>query len=149
MAGSGRPLTTARRPPFIANEWVSGTESLLRLGVQPVVDVFAHQILGQAIALLDLAFQLIAEAVDLGQIIVGQLSPLLLDLANFCLILPFAAFQFPSIRFQSICAVSPGCQLSNTANVTRRSSVPRRFRKLHGNLCGTYRNAKLTDALAP
>jgi hypothetical protein len=42
--------------------------------------------------LSDLAFQLIAAAIDLGQIVVGQLAPLLLD---------FALHFFP-ISFDSV-----------------------------------------------
>src|ERR1700675_4535809 len=51
------------------------------LRLQPVVDVLAHHVFCQAIALLDLAFELVALAVDCGQIVVGELTPLLLDLA--------------------------------------------------------------------
>src|SRR5580700_2564134 len=51
------------------------------LRLQPIVNVLAHHVFGQAIALLDLAFELVALAVDCGQIIVGELTPLLLDLA--------------------------------------------------------------------
>src|SRR5271169_1270358 len=50
-------------------------------GLEPVVNVLAHAVLGEAVALLDLAFELIALAVDQGQIVVGELAPLLLDLA--------------------------------------------------------------------
>ena len=61
----------------------------LRLTLQPIIDIFAHHILGQAIALLDDSFELLAPSVDRGQI-------------HFSLILPCACFQFPSMRFQSI-----------------------------------------------
>ena len=37
----------------------------------PIVDVLLHLILSDAIALLDLAFQLIAATVDDGEVIVG------------------------------------------------------------------------------
>jgi hypothetical protein len=79
--------------------------SVLRLSVQPVVDVFAHLILGQAVALLDLAFQLIAAAVNLGQIIVGQLSPLLLDFA--CCLLPV---PFDPVPIHLCCLLVVGCR---------------------------------------
>src|SRR5262245_16617161 len=48
---------------------------------QPAVDVLAHLVLGLAVALLDLAFELVAAAADDVKIVVGQLTPLLLDLA--------------------------------------------------------------------
>jgi hypothetical protein len=47
-------------------------------GCIPVVDSLAHLVLGQAVALLDLAFQLLATAVDRVEIIVRQLAPLFL-----------------------------------------------------------------------
>ena len=50
------------------------------LRLQPIVDVLAHHVFGQAIALLDLAFELVALAVDCGQIVVGELTPLFFDL---------------------------------------------------------------------
>jgi hypothetical protein len=66
-------LSSARAKPFGA-----------MLSVQPIVHVFSHQILGQAVALLDFAFQLIATAIDLRQIVVGELTPLFFDFAfNF------------------------------------------------------------------
>src|SRR5579872_1955336 len=52
-----------------------------RHGAQPVLDVLARPVLGQAVALLQLAFELIAAAIDLRQIIVGELAPFFLDLA--------------------------------------------------------------------
>jgi hypothetical protein len=61
----------------------------LRLTLQPIIDVLAHHIPGQAIALLDDSFELLAPSVDRGQI-------------HFSLILPCACFQFPSMRFQSM-----------------------------------------------
>jgi Cytochrome c len=62
---------------------------LLGLRVQPIVDVSAYEILGQAVALLKSALQLVAAAIDLSEIIVGQLTPLLLDLAFGCYPVPF------------------------------------------------------------
>jgi len=52
------------------------SHSALWLSVQPIVDVFSHQILGQAVALLDFALQLIAATIDFGKIVVGELTPL-------------------------------------------------------------------------
>src|SRR5688572_32371811 len=50
--------------------------------LEPIVDLIPGLILRVAIALLNLAFELIALAVDLGQIIIGEFAPLLLDLAG-------------------------------------------------------------------
>src|SRR5215510_3029724 len=48
--------------------------------VHPVVDVPLHPVLGIAVARLNLAFELLAVAVDLGDIVIGELAPLLLHL---------------------------------------------------------------------
>src|ERR1700691_2385230 len=58
---------------------------------QPVVHVPAHHVFSQAIALLDLAFELVALSVDGGQIVVGELTPLLFDLAFGLLPISFNA----------------------------------------------------------
>jgi hypothetical protein len=55
----------------------------------------ANLVRGQTVPLLDLSLELILAAVDDVEIIVGQLTPLSLSM-------PFACFQFPSTRFQSI-----------------------------------------------
>src|SRR5262245_12590438 len=54
-----------------------GSPALCRI---PVVDVLADLILGQTVALLDLALELIPAAGDDVEIIVGELAPLLLHL---------------------------------------------------------------------
>jgi len=54
---------------------------ILRLTLQPIIDVLAHHIPGHAIALLDESFELLAPSVDHGQIVIGKLTPLLFDLA--------------------------------------------------------------------
>jgi hypothetical protein len=51
----------------------AGKNSDLRLTLQPVIDVLAHLILGQAIALLDEALKLLALSADHGQIVIGEL----------------------------------------------------------------------------
>src|SRR5580704_6156322 len=71
---------TARRVPITARGRAYGPSPYLTR-LQPVVDVLAHHVFGQAIALLDPAFELVALAVDLREIVVGELTPLLLDLA--------------------------------------------------------------------
>jgi len=47
----------------------------------PIVNFLSRLILGYAITLLDLAFELIAAAVDGSQVIISELTPLLLNLA--------------------------------------------------------------------
>ena len=59
----------------------------------PIVDLILHLILGMAVALLDLAFELFALAFYLGQIVVSELAPLFLDLAGE--LLPIAFNEFP------------------------------------------------------
>src|SRR5207249_6071096 len=51
------------------------------LGVQPVVDLLACQVLTDTVAFLNLPFKLFAPSIDLAQIIVGKIAPLFLDLA--------------------------------------------------------------------
>src|SRR5262249_27995034 len=63
---------------------------------QPIFNVLARPILGDAVALLNLAFQLVASAVDLGEIVVGELAPLLFDLA-LCLF-PVSFYAVPVHR---------------------------------------------------
>src|SRR5262249_18485865 len=52
----------------------------LRLALQPSIDVLAHHIFGETVALLDQTFKLFALTVDLSQIVVSELAPLLFDL---------------------------------------------------------------------
>jgi hypothetical protein len=49
--------------------------------VDPLIDALFGFIFGDAISLLDLAYQLFASTLDLIEIIVRQISPLLFDLA--------------------------------------------------------------------
>jgi len=79
------------------------------LGAQPVVDVFAHHVLGQTVTLLDLAFELVTLSVDLGEIVIGELAPLLFDRP---------CFQFPSMRFQSMSCSCPRLLRSSSAVVS-------------------------------
>ena len=50
-----------------------GRRRRLRLG--PVVDFLLRLVLGVAVTLLQFAFQLLALAIDGGQIIVGEIAP--------------------------------------------------------------------------
>jgi hypothetical protein len=59
------------------------------LAAVPIVDVLAHVVLGLAVAFLDLAFELVALAADLGEIVVSELAPLFLDLAAYLLPVAF------------------------------------------------------------
>src|SRR5262249_7391895 len=51
----------------------------LRLALQPSIDVLPHHILGETVAMLDHTFKLFALSVDLSQIVIGELAPLLFD----------------------------------------------------------------------
>src|SRR4051812_8406926 len=55
--------------------------NVLLLVIQPGIDVLLHLILRMTVAGLDLALELLAVAVDLGEIVIGELTPLLFDLA--------------------------------------------------------------------
>src|SRR4029453_9226026 len=70
---------------------------------EPVVDVLLHLVLGIAVAGLDLALELLAVAVDLGDVVVGELAPLFLHLAGDLLPIAFDAIpihrQFLSWMF--------------------------------------------------
>ena len=62
----------------------------------PVVHIAPHLIFRIAVTFLNFTLQLVALAIDDVEVVVRQLSPL----SSF--ILPFACFQFPSTRFQSM-----------------------------------------------
>jgi hypothetical protein len=64
-------------------------------GLKPVVDILVDLVLGIAVALLELAFELFAAALDDVEIVVGELAP-------FSLAEPLNCFQLPSMRFQSM-----------------------------------------------
>src|SRR6516162_857458 len=53
----------------------------LRLTIQPSIDVLAHLISGETVALLDYTLKLFALSVDHLKIVIGELAPLLFDLA--------------------------------------------------------------------
>jgi hypothetical protein len=62
---------------------------------KPVINVLAGLILCIAIALLQATFELIALAVDGGQIVVRQLGPFLFDLALDLFPVPFDSVPSP------------------------------------------------------
>src|SRR5690349_18011892 len=65
-------------------------------GLEPVVDVLSHLVLRDAVALLDLAFELLTFSVHLGEIVVRELTPFLLDLAFGLLPVSFDAVPIHS-----------------------------------------------------
>ena len=48
----------------------------------PIIDILLHHVLGMTVALLDLAFEVLALAVYRGKVVVSELAPLFLDLAD-------------------------------------------------------------------
>src|SRR5215467_8386757 len=68
------------KPPLISTFALRANFDL-RLTLQPSIDVLAHHIFGETVALLDQTFKLFALSVDLSQIVLGELAPLLFDLA--------------------------------------------------------------------
>src|ERR1044071_4669744 len=59
--------------------------------VDPAIDLLLRLVLGDAVALLDAANELVLLAVDDGDVVLGQLAPLLLDLAGELLPVAFNA----------------------------------------------------------
>ena len=60
---------------------------------QPGVDVFPDLVLRDSISLLDYPLQLIAMTLDFVQIVVGEIAPLLFDLALELFPVTFPRFQ--------------------------------------------------------
>jgi hypothetical protein len=81
---SDRREISPRRRPSATPICVSVAER-----IEPIVDVLLGLILGQAVALLQLAFELLALAVDDSEVVIGELAPLLLDLARHLFLVPF------------------------------------------------------------
>src|SRR5215831_4401317 len=73
-------MRTWRRLSLIPTFSLCGNSDL-RLALQPSIDVLAHHIFGETVALLDYTFKLFALSLDLSQIVIGELAPLLFDLA--------------------------------------------------------------------
>jgi hypothetical protein len=61
---------------------------------EPVVDILLHLVLRVTVARLDLALELLAVAVDLREVIVGELAPLCFHLAGDLLPIACDAVQF-------------------------------------------------------
>src|SRR5438552_19080010 len=71
-------MTSSTKSPGLSRGFSLRT-SFQRL--EPVVHILVNLILGEAVALLQLAFELIAAAFDRVEIVVGELAPFLLGLA--------------------------------------------------------------------
>src|SRR5215207_6801578 len=91
-----------------------GSATLLQ-GPEPVVHVLADLVLGKAVALLQLAFELLAAALDDVEIVIGELAPLLLGRAFE--LLPIAFNPVPVHRHV------PRCRDDNQR--VKSSGVPR------------------------
>ena len=104
--GKGRHFPL-RRPYNCELDPEHSSSASPRLRVVPGIHVFSDLILGDALALLNLALELIPFAVDGSEIIVGEVP-------HFSLTLPFICFQFPSTQFQSI-SISFACFTTNGA----------------------------------
>src|SRR3954469_1506902 len=120
-AGSGIPAPLQQNGPL--REPVSPTvpRTLPLLGAVPVVDVLANLVLGDAVPLLDLALKLVALAAHDIEIVVGQLAPLLLDLAFDLLPVSFDAIPI----HENLLVAVPG----PTAIARRRSALHPKPRK--------------------
>jgi hypothetical protein len=46
----------------------------LRRALQPIIDIPARPVVGESVALLDFAFELVALAVDLSQVVIGEFA---------------------------------------------------------------------------
>ena len=89
----------------------------LRLTLQPSVDILAHHIPGQAVALPNDAFELLTLSVDLSQIVIGELAPLLFDLA----------FRLSPISLDAVpvhCVASENPDAPRDVNVATCRTVP-------------------------
>ena len=60
----------------------SSNSGLALQASQPVIDILPNLILGNSIALLDFAFELVTTAVDRSEVVVSELTPLLFYLAG-------------------------------------------------------------------
>jgi hypothetical protein len=88
----GKPVKKgpAEAGPLVACKW---KECLPSLGVVPVINVLSDLILRMAIALLDFTLKLISLAINRCEVVVSEVSPLLLNLALY--LLPVALDAIP------------------------------------------------------
>src|SRR5204862_4470781 len=69
------------RSKMLPREELKTSKALLR-AIAPVVNLLLRLVLGVAVLRLELSFQLFPIAIDLGELIVGELAPLLFHLAR-------------------------------------------------------------------
>src|SRR6516162_2742195 len=72
-------MRTWRRLSLIPTFSLCGNSDL-RLALQPSIDVLAHHIFGETVALLEYTFKLFTLSVDLSQIVLSELTPPFFDL---------------------------------------------------------------------
>src|SRR6516165_10935745 len=72
-------MRTWRRLSLIPTFSLCGNSDL-RLALQPSIDVLTHHIFGETVTLLEYTFKLFALSVDLCEIVLSELAPLLFDL---------------------------------------------------------------------
>ena len=82
-------------PPRVSETGQTRNTTSLLQASEPSINLFAGLVFSIAVALLQTTLQLVALAVDRGEIIVSEF-------AHFSFTLPFTSFQFPSTRFQSM-----------------------------------------------
>src|ERR1700730_4517971 len=70
-------------------QWFNSPLPLSFEATVPIVDILLHLVLGMTVALLDFAFELLALAVYRGNVVVSELAPLFLDLADELLPITF------------------------------------------------------------
>jgi len=46
----------------------------LRRALQPIIDILARPVLGESVALLDFAFELVTLSVDLSRVVIGEFA---------------------------------------------------------------------------
>src|SRR5215469_15359837 len=97
------------KPPLISTFALRASFDL-RLALQPSIDVLAHHIFGKTVALLEYTFKLFALSVDLGQIVLSELAPLLFDLALS--LLPISFDEVP-VHFTSPTKQTPNRKLGH------------------------------------
>jgi len=100
-----------------------GSRASLQVSPQhldPIVHVFPDLVLGEAVALLQLAFELIAATFDHVQVVVGELAPFLLGGALE--LLPIAFDPVPIHRRPSVCRDDALTDRSNRRSRNRHAA---------------------------
>jgi hypothetical protein len=111
MTNKKAPAETGALRSFSAAELLQRPE--------PVIDIPVNLVLGKAVALLQLAFELLAAAPSI------TLRSSSVSLPHFSLALPLNCFQLPSTRFQSICHLHFALMaIQRTGNSNVPSALP-------------------------